>query len=99
MGDRIADPTELRIMATVGCLLLVNWCFAIFLPLMIAGFVARLDPWMWFLVTGLFAYFGYTGIRARRRGWKSRFILRVIVPVVLLVISSALTIVVALGRS
>jgi len=47
---------------------------------------------MWCLMGALFAYFGYTGIRAWRKGWKSRFILRIIVPLSLLAVSSALTV-------
>jgi len=92
MGDLFADPVEARITLTMGGLLFLTWIFAAMVPLIIGGLVPKPDPWMWCLMGVLFAYFGYTGIRAWRRGWKSRFILRIVVPLSLLVVSSASTI-------
>ncbi len=92
MGDLFADPVSARLTFSVGVLLFFTWIIAALVPPMIGGLVPRPDLWMGCLIGSLFAYFGYTGIRARRRGWKSRFILRIVVPLSLLAVSTALTI-------
>ena len=91
MADIFADPLRARLALSVGALLFSTWIFAILAPPMISGDLSRPGPWLWCLMGTLFAYFGYTGIRAWRRGWRSRFILRVVVPLSLFVVSSALT--------
>lgn len=92
MGDLFADPVRSRLTLSVGCLLFFTWVFAALVPPMIGGVFPRPDPWMWCLIASFFVYFGYTGMRAWRRGLKSRFILRIVVPLSLLAASSALTI-------
>lgn len=92
MGDLFADPLRARLTLSVGCLLFFTWVFAALIPPMIGGVIPSPDPRLWCLIGGLFAYFGYTGMRAWRRGWKSRLILRIVVPLSLLAASSALTI-------
>jgi len=83
---------EARVTLSVGVLLLGTWGFAALVPPIIGGVVPRPDPWMWCLMGVSFAYFGYTGVRAWRRGWKSRFILRIVVLLSLLAVSSVLTV-------
>ena len=92
MADLFADPRRARLVLSVGFLLFCTWIFAILTPPMISGTLHRPDPWLWCLMAALYSYFGYTGIRAWRRGWRSRFILRIVVPLSLFAISSALTV-------
>lgn len=99
MGDRIADPMEMRTMLGTAALILGTWFFAAVLPLMIAGFTAKPDPWVWVAMGILFSYVGFTGIRAWRRGWKSRFILRIVVPLTLFALSAAATMMFSLARA
>ena len=91
MADIFADPLRARLALSVGMLLFFTWIFAILAPPMISGTFHRPDPWLWCLMAALYSYFGYTGIRAWRRGWRSRFILRIVVPLSLFAVSSALT--------
>ena len=92
MGDLFADPLKARLTLSMGFLLLGTWVFAALVPPMIGGVIPRPEAWMWWLIGSSFAYFSYTGIRAWRRGWKSRFILRIVVPLSLFAISSLSTI-------
>ena len=92
MDDLFADPVKARLTLSMGVLLLGTWIFAALVPPMIGGVFPRPEAWIWWLTGSLFAYFGYTGVRAQRRGWKSRFILRIVVPLSLFAISSLLTI-------
>ena len=62
----------------------VAWLFALAIPPWMFGLLQQPGWKMWTLVTLLYAYLGYTGMRAYHRGWRSRFILRVIVPLSLL---------------
>jgi hypothetical protein len=82
------DPIDLRIKLSVAALLGGLWIFLMFLPLALAGILSMPPAHVWGLFGALFMYFVFTGIKAWRRGWKSRFILRVIVPIALLVLSS-----------
>jgi hypothetical protein len=90
--DLFADPVRARLVLSIGILLFSTWIFAILAPPMISGTLHRPDPWLWYLMAALYSYFGYTGIRAWRRGWRSRFILRIVVPLSLFAVSSALTV-------
>jgi hypothetical protein len=90
--DPFADPARARMAAVVSVFTLFTWLFAILVPPMISGTFPRPDPGLWCLMAALYAYCGYTGIRAWRRGWKSRFILRIGVPLSLFAVSSALTV-------
>ena len=62
----------------------VAWLFALAIPPWMFGLLQQPGWKMWTLMTLLYAYLGYTGMRAYHRGWRSRFILRVIVPLSLL---------------
>jgi hypothetical protein len=85
------DPFELRTKLTFAALLGVVWTFLAMLPLMLAGKIDMPPLMFWWLPAGLWAYFTYTGIRAWRRGWTSRFVLRIVVPIALLLVSALCT--------
>jgi hypothetical protein len=82
------DPLDLRAKLSVAALLGGVWLFLLMLPLCLAGMLFVPPASVWCVFGGLFAYFLYTGVRAWRGGWKSRFILHVVVPIVLLMLSS-----------
>jgi hypothetical protein len=71
----------------------ICWMLAVIAPPMLAGFAPSPGIALWLPMALAFAYLGYSGMRARRKGWRSRFILRVVVPLALLATSSALTVV------
>ena len=82
------DPVELHAKLSVAALLGGLWVFLLALPLAVAGVLFMPPAPVWGVFGALFAYSLYTGIRAWRRGWKSRFILRVVVPIALLALST-----------
>jgi hypothetical protein len=79
---------EMKQQLIMGMLLLMTWGIAALIPYLVTVPIAISDMWVWVVVLGIPAYFIWTGVRAWRRGWKSRFILRLVVPVVILVASS-----------
>jgi hypothetical protein len=85
------DPIALRVKLGVAALLGGLWIFLIFAPLCVIGTLSMPPVAVWCLFGTIFGYFVYTGIRAWHRGWKSRFILRVAVPIALLTLSSIST--------
>jgi hypothetical protein len=82
------DPVELRARLSVAALLGGLWLFLLALPLAVAGVLFMPPVPVWGVFGALFVYSLYTGIRAWRRGWRSRFILRVVVPIALLALST-----------
>jgi hypothetical protein len=82
------DPVELRARLSVAALLGGLWLFLLGVPLAVAGVLFMPPVPVWGVFGALFVYSLYTGIRAWRRGWKSRFILRVVVPIALLALST-----------
>ena len=85
------DYTALRTKIGVAGLLGGVWLFLLMAPPALAGLFAVPPASIWWIFGLLLAYFVYTGIRAWRRGWKSRFVLRIVVPLSLLVLSSVVT--------
>ena len=86
-----ADVIPLKTKTAMAGLVLAAWLFALGIPPMMLGVLQRPDWEMWMLMTLLYAYLGYTGVRAYSRGCRSRFILRVIVPISLLGASAVIT--------
>src|ERR1700744_2048070 len=82
------DPVELRAKLSVAALLGGLWLFLLAVPLAVAGVLFMPPVSVWGVFGAIFAYSLYTGIGAWRRGWKSRFISRVVVPIALLMIST-----------
>ena len=67
------------------------WAFALVTPPALVGYLPRPNTALWIMMAILYTYLGYSGLRALRKGWRSRFILRVVVPLSLLAFSSLLT--------
>jgi hypothetical protein len=86
----MVDIVEYRLKLTVAAFLGFTWFVAIMVPNFLGGSGEMPPAGVWCVFAGLFTYFFYTGFRAWRRGWRSRFILRVVVPISLLVVSSIL---------
>ena len=85
------DPLEVRIKIAMAGLLGGLWFFLIMVPPIAAGLLAMPPASIWWIFGAVFAYSLYTGIRAWRRGWKSRFVLRIVIPFSLLALSSVVT--------
>ena|ERR1700743_3786654 len=81
------DPSELKVKVAMAGLLGGLWVVLLALPPMLIGSLAQPPAVLLIFFAVLLAYSLYTGIRALRRGWRSRFILRVVVPLSLLMIS------------
>jgi hypothetical protein len=64
----------------------VYWVLVFSVPFFVSDRQTRSDTplWFWCGLCAVIGYFSYTGIRAWKRGWKARFILRIIVPAALL---------------
>jgi hypothetical protein len=73
-------------------ILFLYWAFVFSMPLLIASQEFRSSDALgfWAVLCVAIGYFSFTGIRAWRRRWKARFVLRIVVPAALLVISSTL---------
>jgi hypothetical protein len=68
----------------------MQWCVvatAPFLALGKLGTFSRFEGWALTLMAAVVGYCFYTGYRAWRRGWKARFVLRLVVPASLFVLS------------
>ena len=85
------DPIELRTKLAVAGLLGALWVISLALPLMLVGILATPPAGLLSFFAVLFAYSLYTGIWALRRGWRRRFILRVVIPLSLLTLSAIVT--------
>ena len=66
----------------------VQWLVVVSAPAMLLGCGAGLDPWTATLFAAMTGYCFFTGYRAWRRRWRSRFILRLVIPTGLLIVSS-----------
>jgi len=68
-----------------------TWLISAMIPPMV---LARERPSreLWLIFALYYAYMGYSGIRALRKGWRSRFVLRVVVPLCILGVSFALVV-------
>lgn len=73
-------------------IIFMYWVFVFSMPFMISDREVRSETplWYWCALAVAVAYFSYTGFRAWRRGWKARFILRIVVPAMLLLSVSTL---------
>ena len=89
----MVDIVEYKFKLTVAGFLGLTWVVAILVPVLLSrsGTTEHAaDAGVWWFLGGLYVYFLYTGVRAWRRGWRSRFILRVVVPIALFIASSIL---------
>jgi hypothetical protein len=81
------DPNEFKTKVVAASLLCGLWLMLLALPLTLTGKLAAPPTGLLIFFAALFAYSLYTGIRALRKGWRSRLILRVVVPLSLLTLS------------
>lgn len=84
----------LRVQGKMGMFMVVAmyWIIVALIPAVILGYIRSplQDVWQVALMcAAIVGYCAYTGYRAWKRGWRSRFILRVVVPGALFVISFA----------
>jgi len=82
------DLIELRWRASEVVLLGATWVLAIVAPMVIVGMLPKVGNEFWILFAFVLAYFGFTGVRARRDGQIKSFFRRVTLPVVLFCASS-----------
>lgn len=86
------DPLRAEVKIGMFMVVAVYWMIVAAIPAVIFGHVRPplQDVWEMALVFGaIVGYCAYTGYRAWKRGWRSRFILRVVVPGALFVVSCA----------
>lgn len=81
-------------LALVSAMVIFVYWFVVFMtPLLIIDPRIRSEAplGLWCAIAAAIGYFSYTGVRAWRRGWKARFILRIVVPASLLATSCLFT--------
>jgi hypothetical protein len=71
--------------------LLGMWLFSAIIPPVLFTHQSA-SPEFWVLIGLAYAYMGYSGVRALRRGRRSRFVLRVVVPLCIFTTSLALVV-------
>jgi hypothetical protein len=77
----------MQLQASMGVLLVLSWTFALLVPFLWDASIPAADLSVWLVVSAPFVYFIWTGFRAWRLGWRSRFILRLVIPLALLIAS------------
>jgi hypothetical protein len=92
MTPGFADYMALRERVVMGTFVAAAWVFALAIPPALSGVMSAPDAKVWALLAVLYAYMTYSGIRALRKRWRSRFILRVVIPACLLSVSTVLAI-------
>lgn len=72
-----------------AAILFLYWLSVFFLPFWIGDSHLRSTApvWFWLVICAAIGYFTWTGVRAWRRGWKARFIMRIVIPAALLIIA------------
>lgn len=82
-----------RAALSAAAFIFLYWALVFSIPFMIdnSEFRSTAPFWFWCVLCSGIGYFSYTGFRAWRRGWRARFIMRIVVPAALLM--SACTIV------
>jgi hypothetical protein len=88
------DGFDTLLKLRMACLVGLAWMFAVLIPPAAVGLLPGPGWQLWALMAFIYAYLGYTGIRAYRRRWRSRFILRIVVPLSILGVSAVATAVV-----
>jgi hypothetical protein len=81
------DPVLLRQWGFMFCVVAVQWFSVAVAPLVALGYLPRPGGWELLIAVICVAYCFYTGYRAWQRAWRARFILRLIVPTCLLLLS------------
>jgi hypothetical protein len=86
----MTSPFETVQKARIAALTGMVWVLALFIPLTLGGIAPMPERPFWWVFGGIYCYFIFTGIRALQRGWRSRFVLRIVVPCGLFAVSSLL---------
>ena len=83
----MSDLAEKKQAFTYALILFAYWFVVFLIPCFIAREILEgHTPFLfWCVLSAMVGYFSYTGIRARRRGWRARFIQRIVIPASLLV--------------
>ena len=68
----------------------IQWCAVAAVPFAAIRQVPPVDGWALAIAATIVGYCFYTGYRAWSRGWKTRFILRLVIPVCLFFLSGIL---------
>jgi len=79
----MTDLFQKQLAAENAMILVMYWFMVGMLPFVILAGGLR-EPGIWVLYGASLGYFTFTGVRAYRRKWKARFILRIVVPGALL---------------
>lgn len=84
---RMTDTARVLQQTRIGALVGVYWMVAVIAPFMMLGAVRKPDRATTILFLAISAYFIYTGYRAWKLHWKSRFMLRIVVPALLFLVA------------
>jgi hypothetical protein len=83
------DPLRLELKIGMFFIVTLHWTIAVAVPAFIFGYVPAPKEWaVAVLFTAIVGYCSYTGYRAWKRRWRSRFILRAVIPGLLFLFSS-----------
>jgi hypothetical protein len=88
------DPSLLQQRTGMVGIVAIQWFAVAVVPFGVVLQIPPVDGWAIAMVATVVGYCFYTGYRAWNRGWKARFVLRLVIPACLFILSC---IVVALG--
>lgn len=90
----MSNLSQKQLAVASAAILFVYWVMVFSLPFLIHSRESRSSAPLsfWCVICLAIVYFSYTGIRAWRRRWKARFVLRIVVPTALLVTSTMLVV-------
>jgi len=81
------DATDLKIKSGMVLVVAAQWFVVGAIPPVVAGYVPPPDRWGIVFAVAIAMYCFFTGYRAWKRQWKSRFMLRAVVPIAIFVLS------------
>lgn len=81
------DAIDLKIKTGMVAIVATQWFVVAAIPMVIAGYIPPPDGWGLVLAAVITTYCFFTGYRAWKRKWQSRFILRAVVPSAILILS------------
>lgn len=81
----MSDLIQKQLAFTSALVTLSYWVIVLFIPFLASDqqVSSGVPLSFWVGACAAISYFSYTGLRAHRRGWKSRFVLRIVVPAAL----------------
>jgi hypothetical protein len=81
----MANLLDKKLSFALAVCLAVYWGVAAMAPFLMTDRAVKTDAWIWGVVAVFAGYFVYTGYCASKQGWKSRFVLRIVIPAALFV--------------